>query len=154
MVATSLSPLKAGTRSSCRRNEPLQPKADQPLAEPLCPNRTQPLSLHSTSSAQQVGVGWIVNCLVSVLNLEGSLSLTPSGLGCAGLRIGPRLSLLPRQGLPQGARLEAADAGTWRLRAGPERGSEHPKGSVRAALKAQAYRLRPEGLPPAEMQHQ
>ena len=78
-------------------------------------------------------------------------SLTPSGVGCAGIRIGPRLSSVPPRELPQGVSLEAADAGTRSLQAGPDRGSEYLKGSVRAALEAEAYRLRPEGLPPAEM---
>jgi len=81
-------------------------------------------------------------------------SLTRSGIGCAGIRIGPRLSPAPRQRFPQGVSLKSADAGTWRLLAGPGRGSKHPKESVRAALKVETYRLRSEGLPPAEMQHE
>ena len=55
---------------------------------------------------------------------------------------------LPRQEVLKGARLKAADAGTWKLQAGPNSGSEHPKGLARAALEVEAYRLRPEGLPP------
>ncbi len=47
----------------------------------------------------------------------------------------------------------AADAGTWWLLAGPDVGSEYQKGLARAVLKAEAYRLRPEGLPLEEMQH-
>ncbi len=70
---------------------------------------------------------------------------------------------LPRQEVPKGARLKAADAGTWKLQAGPNSGSEHPKGLARAALEVEAYlrqrrislrlRLRPEGLPPEEIYH-
>ena len=50
--------------------------------------------------------------------------------------------------------LEGADAGTRRLQAGPDQGSEHQKGTARVVLKAETYRLRPEGLPPAEMQRE
>ena len=135
MVTTSPSSLKAGDRSSCRRNEPL----------PLCPNRTQPHVINSQllcpASRRQV-------------MLQASVfSLTPSGVGCASIRTGPRLSPAPRRRFPQGASLEAADAGTRRLQAGPDRGRAHPKGTARAVLKAETYRLRPEGLPPAEMRH-
>ena len=35
---------------------------------------------------------------------------------------------------------------------GPGLGSKHPKGLVGAVLKAEVYRLQPEGLPPEEMQ--
>ena len=143
MVTTSPLPTKDETRSSCHRNGPL----------PLYPNRTQPFPLSLSSSARQVGVGWIIDRPVSVLNLGGFLSLRPFGFKCAGIRIGPRLSPPPRQQIPKGARLKAADAGTWWLLAGPDLGSEHPKGLARAVLKAEAYRLRPEGLPLEEIQH-
>jgi len=173
-MITTLAPLlKDETRFSYRCNGPLQPKADQPLAEPF-PNRTQPFPLSFTSPARQVGVCWIINRRVSVLNLQGFISLRPSDFKCAGIRIGPRRSPPPRQQIPKGARLKAADAGTRRLRAlrlaqggtssepqsnseqsrttGPGLGSKHPKGLVGAVLKAEVYRLQPEGLPPEEMQ--
>ena len=51
-------------------------------------------------------------------------------------------------GEPEGRRRRYEEDG-----AGPDRGSEHQKGTARAALKVEAYRLRPEGLAPAEMQH-
>ena len=44
-----------------------------------------------------------------------------------------------KRGSPKGARLQAADAGTRRLRSGPDRGSSHSKGPARVALKALTY---------------
>ena len=136
MVTTSSSTLKVGARSSCRRNEPLS----------LCPNRTQPFSLDPAFSTRHVGVGWIVNRLVSLFDTVMSQVRRHS--------YRPPAFSQSRQLVPQGARLKAADAGTRRLRAGPSRGSKQPKGLARAALKAAAYRLRPEDLPPAEMRHE
>jgi hypothetical protein len=73
--------MKAGACFSSRRNGPL----------PLCPNRTPPLVLYFTSSAQQVGDGWIFHSQVSVVNLQCPRSLRPFSVGCAGFRTRPRL---------------------------------------------------------------
>ena len=61
-----------------------------------------------------------------------------------------RAPAFPSVDVPTGGEDEGCGRRDVEVRAGPDCGSDHPKGLVRVALKALAHRPRPKGSPPKE----